>query len=125
MSKYIITIDAGTTSERAILFDKKGQIVNVSQREFEQFYPQPGWVEHNPLEIWETQKFTINDVLERQGATAKDIAAIGITNQRETTLVWEKSTGKAIHKAIVWLQERPFIKPLYGRIEEQPIFVKT
>jgi len=106
MSKYIITIDAGTTSERAILFDEKGQIVNVSQREFEQFYPQPGWVEHNPLEIWETQKFTINDVLERQGATAKDIAAIGITNQRETTLVWEKATGKAIHKAIVWQDRR-------------------
>ena len=106
MAKYILTIDAGTTSERAILFNKKGEIVNVSQREFEQFYPKPGWVEHSPLEIWETQKFTINDVMEKQGAVASDIAAIGITNQRETTLVWDKKTGKAIHKAIVWQDRR-------------------
>lgn len=106
MSKYIITVDAGTTSERAIIFNKKGEIVNVSQREFEQFYPQPGWVEHNPLEIWETQKFTISDVLERQGVSASDIAAIGITNQRETTLVWDRKTGKSIHKAIVWQDRR-------------------
>ena len=106
MSKYIITVDAGTTSERAILFNKKGEIVNSSQREFEQFYPKPGWVEHNPLEIWETQKFTISDVLEKQGVSASDIAAIGITNQRETTLVWDKKTGKSIHKAIVWQDRR-------------------
>ena len=70
MSKYIITIDAGTTSERAILFNRKGELVNVSQREFEQFYPKPGWVEHSPLEIWETQKFTVNEVLEKQGVHA-------------------------------------------------------
>ncbi len=106
MSKYIITIDAGTTSERAIIFNQKGEIVNVSQREFEQFYPQPGWVEHNPLEIWETQKFTINDVLEKQGSSPEDIAAIGITNQRETTLVWDRKTGKAIFNAIVWQDRR-------------------
>lgn len=106
MSKYVLTIDAGTTSERAILFNKKGEIVNVSQKEFEQFYPKPGWVEHSPLEIWETQKFTINDVMEKQGITSKHIAAIGITNQRETTLVWDKKTGKAIHKAIVWQDRR-------------------
>lgn len=106
MSKYIITVDAGTTSERAIIFNHKGEIVKTSQREFEQFYPQPGWVEHNPLEIWETQKFTINDVLEKSGIPAKDIAAIGITNQRETTLVWDRKTGKAIHKAIVWQDRR-------------------
>lgn len=106
MSKYILTIDAGTTSERAILFNKKGEIVNVSQKEFEQFYPKPGWVEHSPLEIWETQKFTINDVLEKQGAVADEISAIGITNQRETTLVWDKRTGKSIHKAIVWQDRR-------------------
>lgn len=106
MSKYVLTIDAGTTSERAILFNKQGEIVNVSQREFDQFYPKPGWVEHSPLEIWETQKFTINDVLEKQGASASDIAAIGITNQRETTLVWDRKTGRSIHKAIVWQDRR-------------------
>ncbi|WP_420387551.1 glycerol kinase GlpK [Roseivirga sp.] len=106
MSKYIITIDAGTTSERAIIFNRKGEIVNVSQKEFEQFYPKPGWVEHSPLEIWETQKFTINDVLEKQGVHASEIAAIGITNQRETTIVWDRKTGKSIHKAIVWQDRR-------------------
>ena len=106
MSKYVLTIDAGTTSERAILFNKQGEIVNVSQREFEQFYPKPGWVEHSPLEIWETQKFTINDVIEKQGIDATDIAVIGITNQRETTLVWDKKTGKSIYKAIVWQDRR-------------------
>lgn len=106
MSKYIITVDAGTTSERAIIFNHKGEIVKTSQREFEQFYPQPGWVEHNPLEIWETQKFAINDVLEKSGIPATDIAAIGITNQRETTLVWDRKTGKAIYKAIVWQDRR-------------------
>jgi len=106
MSKYILTIDAGTTSERAILFNKKGEIVNVSQKEFEQFYPQPGWVEHSPLEIWETQKFTINDVMEKQGIVADEISAIGITNQRETTIVWDRKTGKSIYKAIVWQDRR-------------------
>ena len=106
MSKYVITIDAGTTSERAIIFNQQGQIVNVSQREFEQFYPKPGWVEHSPLEIWETQKFTINDVLEKEGVSPSDIAAIGITNQRETTLVWDRKTGKAIFNAIVWQDRR-------------------
>mgnify|MGYP005848440245 CR=1 FL=1 len=106
MSKYIITIDAGTTSERAIIFNKQGEIVNTSQKEFEQFYPQPGWVEHSPLEIWETQKFTINDVLDKQGIKGSDIAAIGITNQRETTLVWDRKTGRSIFKAIVWQDRR-------------------
>lgn len=106
MSKYIITVDAGTTSERAIIFNKQGEIVNSSQREFEQFYPKPGWVEHSPLEIWETQKFTINDVLDKQGLSATDIAAIGITNQRETTLIWDRKTGKALYNAIVWQDRR-------------------
>lgn len=106
MSKYIITIDAGTTSERAIIFNKKGEIVNTSQREFEQFYPKPGWVEHTPLEIWETQKFTINDVMEKQGIEAADVAAIGITNQRETTMVWDRKTGRNLYKAIVWQDRR-------------------
>lgn len=106
MSEYIITIDAGTTSERAIIFDKKGAIVDSSQKEFEQFYPKPGWVEHSPLEIWETQKFTINDVLEKRKINASEIAAIGITNQRETTIVWDRKTGKSIHRAIVWQDRR-------------------
>lgn len=106
MSEYIITIDAGTTSERAIIFDEKGAIVDSSQKEFEQFYPKPGWVEHSPLEIWETQKFTINDVLEKRKINASEIAAIGITNQRETTIVWDRKTGKSIHRAIVWQDRR-------------------
>jgi len=106
MKKYILALDSGTTSNRAILFDFSGQILNVSQREFEQIFPKPGWVEHNPEEIWSTQKSVVHDVLEKQGVTAGDIAAIGITNQRETTLVWDKKTGLPIHNAIVWQDRR-------------------
>ncbi len=127
MSEYIITVDAGTTSERAIIFNRKGEIVNISQKEFEQFYPQPGWVEHSPLEIWETQKFTINDVLEKQGISAAQIAAIGITNQRETTLVWDRATGKTIYKAIVWQDRRTadYCEELKALGHEQSIQDKT
>jgi glycerol kinase len=106
MKKYILALDSGTTSNRAILFDHSGRIINSSQREFEQIFPEPGWVEHNPEEIWSTQKFVVRDVLEKQGVTAANIAAIGITNQRETTLVWERETGKPIYNAIVWQDRR-------------------
>ena len=106
MSKYILTIDAGTTSERAIIFNKSGQIVGVSQKEFQQFFPKPGWVEHDAEEIWITQKNTIINVLKTHEIKASDIEAIGITNQRETTIIWNKKTGKPIHKAIVWQDRR-------------------
>ena len=104
--KFVLALDSGTTSNRAILFDHSGQVVNTSQLEFKQIFPQPGWVEHNPEEIWSTQKFVVKDVLKKQGVAAGDIAAIGITNQRETTLVWDKSTGTPIHNAIVWQDRR-------------------
>ena len=106
MSKYILTIDAGTTSERAIIFDKSGQIVGVSQKEFQQFFPKPGWVEHDAEEIWTIQKNTIINVLKKYEIKAFNIEAIGITNQRETTIVWNKKTGKPIHRAIVWQDRR-------------------
>lgn len=106
MKKYILALDSGTTSNRAILFDHSGKIVNSSQREFEQIFPKPGWVEHNPEEIWSTQKFVVRDVLEKQNITTEDIAAIGITNQRETTLVWDRETGKPVYNAIVWQDRR-------------------
>ena len=106
MSKYILTIDAGTTSERAIIFNKSGHIVGVSQIEFQQFFPKPGWVEHDAEEIWTIQKKTITDVLKKFEIKSSDIEAIGITNQRETTIVWNRKTGKPIHKAIVWQDRR-------------------
>ena len=106
MSKYILTIDAGTTSERAIIFDKSGHMVGVSQIEFQQFFPKPGWVEHDAEEIWTIQKKTITDVLEKYEIKPSDIEAIGITNQRETTIVWNRKTGKPIYKAIVWQDRR-------------------
>jgi len=106
MKKYILALDSGTTSNRAILFDHSGRIINSSQREFEQIFPKPGWVEHNPEEIWSTQKFVVRDVLEKQNITTEDIAAIGITNQRETTLVWDRETGKPVYNAVVWQDRR-------------------
>ena len=106
MKKYILALDSGTTSNRAILFDHSGKIVNSSQREFEQIFPEPGQVEHNPEEIWSTQKFVVRDVIEKQNITSEDIAAIGITNQRETTLVWNRETGKPVYNAIVWQDRR-------------------
>ncbi|QSZ38358.1 glycerol kinase [Actinobacillus pleuropneumoniae] len=100
--EYIIALDQGTTSSRAVLLDKSANIVEVSQREFTQIYPQVGWVEHNPMEIWATQSSTLNEVVAKAGITSDKIAAIGITNQRETTIVWEKETGKPVYNAIVW-----------------------
>ena len=102
MSKYIMSLDLGTTSCRSILFDKKGQICSVAQKEFTQHFPQPGWVEHDAEEIWATQKGLMFEALEKLGVEMSDIAGIGITNQRETTVVWDKVTGRPISKAIVW-----------------------
>lgn len=102
MSKYIMSLDQGTTSSRCILFDHKGEIVSVAQKEFRQIYPKASWVEHDPMEIWSTQFGVIGEALGKIGAQASDIAAIGITNQRETTIVWDKETGKPIYNAIVW-----------------------
>jgi len=103
---HILAIDQGTTSSRAILFDDKMKLVATAQEEFQQHYPQSGWVEHEPADLWATVAGTCRGVIERAGITAKDIAAIGITNQRETTIVWDKSTGEPIHNAIVWQDRR-------------------
>jgi glycerol kinase len=98
--KYVLALDQGTTSSRAILFDRNGRIINMSQKEFTQFYPAPGWVEHNPLEIWETQINAAKEAIKDVGVS--EIAAIGITNQRETTILWDKNTGRPVYNAIVW-----------------------
>jgi glycerol kinase len=100
--KYVLALDQGTTSSRAILFNNDGKIVKVAQKEFKQIYPKAGWVEHDPMEIWETQYTVAKEAIQAAGATANDIAAIGITNQRETTIVWDKNTGKPVYNAIVW-----------------------
>ena len=102
MGKYIMALDQGTTSSRCILFDHAGNICSVAQKEFTQYFPQPGWVEHDAMEIWASQIGVAQEALLKIGATASDIAAIGITNQRETTVVWDKTTGQPIHRAIVW-----------------------
>ncbi|MFK8102074.1 MAG: glycerol kinase GlpK [Saprospiraceae bacterium] len=106
MQKYILSLDQGTTSSRAILFDHKANIVGVAQEEFTQFFPKSGWVEHDPEEIWSSQLTVARKVLQENGISAKQIASIGITNQRETTIVWDKQTGKPIHNAIVWQDRR-------------------
>ncbi|MBE2912776.1 glycerol kinase GlpK [Anoxybacillus flavithermus] len=102
MGKYILALDQGTTSSRAILFNQKGEIVHIAQKEFTQYFPQPGWVEHNPNEIWGSILAVIATVLSEAAVEPKQIAAIGITNQRETTVVWDKQTGQPIYNAIVW-----------------------
>ena len=102
MAKYMMALDAGTTSNRCILFDETGQMCSVAQKEFTQYYPQPGWVEHDANEIWSTQLEVAQRAMANIGATAADIAAIGITNQRETTIVWDKQSGEPVSRAIVW-----------------------
>lgn len=102
MEKYILSLDQGTTSSRAILFNKKGEIVHVAQKEFTQYFPKAGWVEHNANEIWGSVLSVIAEVLSDSGTKAEQIAGIGITNQRETTVVWDKETGLPIYNAIVW-----------------------
>ena len=104
--QVVMAFDQGTTSSRAILFDHNGSIVGVAQREFEQHYPQSGWVEHDANEIWQTQLAVGREVLEQTGVSADDVVAIGITNQRETTVVWDRATGQPIANAIVWQDRR-------------------
>ena len=101
MAKYIMALDAGTTSNRCILFNEAGEMVSVAQKEFTQYFPKPGWVEHDANEIWATQLEVAQRAMENVGATAANIAAIGITNQRETTVVWDKNTGEPVSHAIV------------------------
>ena len=102
MKKYILTLDEGTTSARAVLFDKGGNAVSAAQREFKQIYPQPGFVEHDPVEIFSVQYAAVTEAIMAIGASAEEIAAVGVTNQRETTIIWDKNTGEPIYNAIVW-----------------------
>lgn len=102
MGKYLMALDQGTTSSRGILFDKSGNIISMAQKEFKQIYPEPGWVEHNPREIWSSQFATAIEAMANVGATGEDIEAIGITNQRETTVVWDKETGEPVYNVVVW-----------------------
>lgn len=102
MAKYIMALDAGTTSNRCILFNEKGEMVSVAQKEFTQYFPKPGWVEHDASEIWSTQLGVAVEAMQKVGVEAKDIAGIGITNQRETAIVWDKNTGEPVYHAIVW-----------------------
>ena len=102
MAKYVMALDAGTTSNRCILFNEKGEICSIAQKEFTQYFPQPGWVEHDANEIWQTQLSVARQAMQNVGATYQDIAAIGITNQRETVIVWDRATGQPVYHAIVW-----------------------
>ena len=102
MSKYVMALDQGTTSSRCIIFDHQGKIIAKAQKEFQQIFPKPGWVEHNPLEIWSSQLSVMIEAQALSNIKAIDLAGIGITNQRETTVVWNKETGKPIYNAIVW-----------------------
>ena len=106
MDQYILALDQGTSSSRAIVFDRKGTPVAVSQKEFTQYFPQPGWVEHNPMEIWSSQASVIAEAISSIGINGKNLAAIGITNQRETTIVWDAKTGAPVYNAIVWQDRR-------------------
>jgi glycerol kinase len=117
MTKYILALDQGTSSSRSIVFDGQGRIVAQAQREFRQIYPQPGWVEHDPNEIWASQLATAQDVMAQAKLSAQDIAAIGITNQRETTVVWNRRTGEPIYNAIVWQDRRG--EPLCAQLRAQ------
>ncbi len=98
----VLALDQGTTSSRALVFDESGAVLGADQNEFTQHFPNPGWVEHDPLEIWDSQLRAARGALERAGLAASDVAAIGITNQRETALVWDRNSGEPVHPAIVW-----------------------
>src|SRR5215207_10449651 len=104
--KHLLALDQGTSSSRSIVFAEDGAIVAMAQREFRQIFPKPGWVEHDPDEIWESQLATAREALSKAGLRAQDIAAIGITNQRETVVVWDRKTGRPVHNAIVWQDRR-------------------
>ena len=119
MGKYLLAIDQGTSSTRSVLYDDKGRLIDSSQLEFKQYFPQEGWVEHNPEEIWESVLSTLGSLVKRNSLVSKDIASIGITNQRETTIVWDKKDGKPIYNAIVWQDRRTadFCSELNDQIE--------
>ena len=102
MRQYVAALDQGTTSSRCILFDRAQSIVGMAQKEFTQIYPQPGWVEHDPMEIYSSQYGVLNEVLAQTGVPVEEVAGIGITNQRETTVVWDRETGRPVCNAIVW-----------------------
>lgn len=104
--RYILALDQGTTSSRSIIFNHDGEIIAIAQKEFQQIYPKPGWVEHDPMEIWSSQSSTIAEVLSRANLTSENMAGIGVTNQRETTIIWDKHTGKPVYNAIVWQDRR-------------------
>ena len=125
MKKYIVALDQGTTSSRAIIFDKDQNILDVCQKEYTQIYPKQGWVEHNPLEIWSSQYGVLQEVMAKANITQEEIAAIGITNQRETTIVWDKNTGEPVYNAIVWQCRRtaPIVEEL-KKDEEFAAYVK-
>jgi len=106
MAQYAAALDQGTTSSRAMIFDHGGQVVAVAQKEHEQIYPRPGWVEHDPKEIWARSQEVLDEALSQAGASADDIAGLGITNQRETAVVWDRNTGEPVMNAIVWQDTR-------------------
>jgi glycerol kinase len=106
MAKYAAAVDQGTTSTRCMLFNHSGEVVAIHQLEHEQKYPKPGWVEHDPLEIWARTQDVIKGAMQKAGAKAEDIAAVGVTNQRETTVIWDKKTGKPYYNAVVWQDTR-------------------
>ena len=127
MSRYVMALDQGTTSSRAILFDRSGALVAVDQHEFPQHFPQPGWVEQDPAEIWQSQLRAGRGVLAKAGARGADVAALGITNQRETTVVWDRSSGEPIHRAIVWQsrQSAPICDALRARGLADEVMART
>lgn len=127
MKQYILALDQGTTSSRAMLFDHQGNVVSVAQKEFRQIYPQPGWVEHDPHEIWSTQAGVAAEAVTRTGLNGTAIAAIGITNQRETTIVWDRETGQPVYNAIVWQDRRTadFCDELKAQGLEEKVRAKT
>ncbi|OYT88880.1 MAG: glycerol kinase [Burkholderiales bacterium PBB6] len=114
---YLLALDQGTSSSRSIVFNAQGRVVAMAQREFPQIYPQPGWVEHDPMALWQTQLATAREALVKAGLTAREVSAIGITNQRETTVVWNRLTGQPVHNAIVWQDRRA--EPLCAQLREQ------
>ena len=118
MGTYLLSLDQGTTSSRAILFDREQNILGVAQKEFTQFYPREGWVEHDPMEVWSSQYGVMMEVIAQSGVNPAEIAAIGITNQRESTIVWDRQTGEPVYNAIVWQCRRT--APLVDELVQQP-----
>src|ERR1700678_1551185 len=117
MTKYVLSLDQGTTSSRAVLFDHEGKVAGVAQHEFDQKYPDTGWVEHDPMDILTTQLSSAIEVLAKSNTRPRDVAALGITNQRETTIVWDRETGKPVYNAIVWQDRRT--APLCNRLRDE------